>query len=99
MDREQVLAALRGHEQELKSAGILSLSLFGSLARNTATELSDVDLMCDFDRTRRLTLFDVAGLEARLAEILGVSVDLADRRMLKDPVRVRAESEAILAFS
>ena len=99
MEREQVLTILRLHEQELKSAGIASLSLFGSVARGTATEQSDVDLLCDFDRTRRLTLFDLAGLEVRLADILGTKVDLADRRMLKDPVRIRAEHEAVLAFS
>jgi hypothetical protein len=33
MDREQVLACLREHETELKDAGLLSLSLFGSTAR------------------------------------------------------------------
>ncbi len=99
MNREQVLTKLRAHEQELKSAGIVSLSLFGSVARGVATEQSDIDLMGDFDRAKRLTLFDLAGLEIRLADILGIRVDLADRRMLKDPVRARAEREAILAFS
>lgn len=98
MDREQVLARLRAHEQELKGAGIISLSLFGSVARGVATEQSDIDLIGDFDRAKRLTLFDLAGLEVRLADILETRVDLADRRMLKDPVRVRAEREAILAF-
>ncbi len=99
MDRERVLATLCAHEQELKSAGIVSLSLFGSVARGVATEQSDIDLIGDFDGEKRLTLFDLAGLEIRLADILGTKVDLADRRMLKDPVRIRAEREAILAFS
>jgi predicted nucleotidyltransferase len=99
MDKEQVLARLRAHKQELKNAGIVSLALFGSVARGTATEQSDIDLIGDFDGAKHLTLFDLAGLEVRLTDILGARVELADRRMLKDPVRVRAEREAVLAFS
>jgi uncharacterized protein len=98
MERDRVVAKLREHEPELKSAGIVRLSVFGSVARGEASAQSDVDLMGDFDRAKELTLFDMAGLELMLAEILGTRVDLADRQMLKEPVRVRAESEAVLAF-
>ena len=76
----------------------MRLAVFGSVARGEATERSDVDLMGDFDRSRHLTLFDLAGLEVRLAEIVGEPVDLADRRMLREAVRTRAEREAVLAF-
>jgi len=54
--------------------------------------------MGDFDRAKDLTIFDMAGLEVRLADILGTPVDLADRRMPKETVRARAEREAVLAF-
>jgi predicted nucleotidyltransferase len=93
-----VIAKLREHEAELRAAGIVRLSLFGSVARGEATVQSDVDLMGDFDRSRGLTLFHMAGLEVRLGEILDARVDLSDRRMLKEPVRLRAEREAALAF-
>lgn len=98
MDSSTVIAKLREHEAELKDAGIVRLSVFGSVARGEATAQSDVDLMGDFDRAKRLTLFDMAGLELRLGQILEARVDLSDRRMLKEPVRVRAEREAVLAF-
>ncbi len=98
MDKSRVIAKLREHEAELRAAGIVRLSLFGSVARGEATVQSDVDLMGDFDRSRGLTLFDMAGLEVRLGEILDARVDLSDRRMLKEPVRLRAEREAALAF-
>ncbi len=45
MDRDTVIARLRAHEQELKSAGVLSLRLFGSVARDEVGPDSDVDLM------------------------------------------------------
>ena len=98
MNKEQVLAKLREHEPELKAAGIVRLSLFGSVARGEATAQSDIDLMGEFDRARHLTLFDMAGLEVRLGEILETRVDLLDRHMLKEPVRLRAEREAVFAF-
>ena len=98
MDSSTVIAKLREREAELKDAGIVRLSVFGSVARGEATAQSDVDLMGDFDRAKRLTLFDIAGLELRLGQILEARVDLSDRRMLKEPVRVRAKREAVLAF-
>jgi predicted nucleotidyltransferase/predicted HTH domain antitoxin len=98
IDKFTIIAKLREHEAELKAAGIVRLALFGSVARGDAAVRSDVDLMGDFDRARGLTLFDMAGLEVRLGEILETRVDLSDRRMLKKPVRLRAEREAVLAF-
>lgn len=68
------------------------------MARGQAAEQSDVDLLGDFDLNRRLTAFDKAGLELRLSEILHTSVELCDRRFMKDDVRLRAEREAVLVF-
>jgi predicted nucleotidyltransferase len=98
MTREQVLARLREHRQELECAGIVRLAIFGSVARGENTPQSDVDLMGDFDRAKRLNLFDMVGLELRLTEIVGTRVELSDRKMLKPPVKLVAEREAVLAF-
>ena len=98
MERETVIATLREHEAELKSAGILRLSLFGSVARNEATEESDVDLMAEFDTAREFSLLDRVRLENRLADLLGARVDLAPARMLKEDVRERAARESVRAF-
>ena len=72
--------------------------LFGSKARGDDTPKSDVDLLADYDRTRRLTLFDKAGLEVELAAVLMAPVDLCDREMLEVSTRLRAEREAVLVF-
>ncbi len=98
MTPDAVKAMLLPHEAELKNDGIASLSIFGSVARGQATEESDVDLLGDFDLNRRLTAFDKAGLEVRISEILRTPVELCDRRVIKDDVRVRAEREAVLVF-
>jgi predicted nucleotidyltransferase len=80
MDREGIIAKLRQHEAELRASGIVRLSVFGSVARGDAAPRSDVDLMGEFERAKGLTLFDMAGLEVRLAEILEARVELSDRR-------------------
>ena len=98
MDRDRVIATLRAHEGELRAAGVVHLSLFGSVARGQANAESDVDLMAEFDTSKQYSLLDRVHLQNRLADILGVAVDLAPARMLKDEVRERAMNEAVLAF-
>ena len=99
MDTSTIIAKLREHEGELRSAGVEHLSLFGSWARGTATPaLSDIDLIAEFDANREYSLFDRVRLENRLADLLGTRVDLAPARALKDGIREHAAREAVLAF-
>jgi predicted nucleotidyltransferase len=98
MECEKVKERLLLHQSELNDAGIVHIFLHGSVARGESTPSSDVDLIADLSRSKRFTLFDLAGLEARLSDILEKPVDLSDRRMLKEEVRVRAERDALLVF-
>jgi predicted nucleotidyltransferase len=63
---EDVISLLRRHASELRAAGILHISLFGSVARRKARADSDIDLAVEFDRGARMDLFALAGLERRL---------------------------------
>jgi predicted nucleotidyltransferase len=98
MDAAYVITKLREHEPELKAAGIVHLRLHGSLARGTATHTSDIDLIAEFDTSKRLSLLDMVGLENRLSDLLGAAVDLSPEHTLKQPVATRAAREAVLAF-
>jgi hypothetical protein len=98
MDKSTVIARLRDHEPELKAAGVTRLALFGSVARGDASANSDFDLMADFDPAREFSLLDRVRLENRLADILGVPVDLTPAQCVKDGIRERADREAVLAF-
>jgi predicted nucleotidyltransferase len=98
MNKSTVIAKLREYEPELRAAGIMRISLFGSVARGDESSESDVDLMAEFDPAKQFSLLDMVGLENRLAEILGVPVDLTPARALKDRVRERVTREAVLAF-
>jgi len=99
MNREQVIAALREHEPELKAAGIAHLALHGSYARGADIGAqSDVDVIADFDRARKLSLIGRVHIENRLTDILGVKADLADRAMLLPEVLEKAQRELVVVF-
>ena len=86
MNREQILLTLRAHEMELKAAGVLSLSIFGSAARGESSEDSDVDIAVrlagDFSGPGLDYFSCLDDLEMRLSQILGCNVDV-----IEEPVR------------
>ncbi|MGD0522291.1 MAG: nucleotidyltransferase domain-containing protein [Terracidiphilus sp.] len=98
MNKGSVIETLRRHELELRAAGILHLRLFGSVARGEESSHSDIDLIADLDRSKRLSLVGMAHLENRLSDLLGVKVDLSPAGSMKEAVRARALREAIHAF-
>jgi uncharacterized protein len=98
MEKDDVMSKLKAHEQELRAAGIVHLRVFGSVARGQASFRSDVDLLAEFDKSKHLTLVSVGSLQNRLANILGVDVDLSSEDWMREPVRTQAISEAVLAF-
>ena len=98
MDREHVIAKLRAHERQLKDAGIVRLSLFGSTARGDGGPDSDVDLLAGFDDNRRISLLDIVGMGNDLSDLLGCKVDLIEEGTLKPRVQKSVEAEAVRAF-
>jgi uncharacterized protein len=98
MDKDRIIMILREHAPELREAGLVHLHVFGSVARGEASPQSDVDLMADFDKSKRVTLLTVGRLESLLADLLGVRVDLSAAEWMKEPVRVQALREAVIAF-
>ena len=98
MDRAEVISKLREHESELKAAGIVRLSVFGSVARGENASQSDIDLLADFDKSRRYTLLTMGKLESHLSDLLGTKVDLASPDWLDEPVKRQALREAVVAF-
>jgi predicted nucleotidyltransferase len=98
MLRDEVLTALRAYEPELRAAGIVRLSLFGSTARNEARTDSDIDLLAAFDDAHALSLLDVIGIENRLSDLLGQPVDLIEEGTLRPRVLRSVSREVVRAF-
>lgn len=93
MDRDEILRTLELHRGEIDRFGVTSLRLFGSVARNEASEGSDVDILVDFAAPPSFSQF--MKLRIFLEDLLGARVDLVTERGLRDRVRPYVESEAI----
>ncbi len=62
-----------------------SIALVGSMARGDGSEASDYDFLVDFDDDA--DLFDIAGLQMDLTELLGHHVDVVDSSAVRDSHR------------
>ena len=92
LTEEEVARKLAGHLVELRSFGVRSLDLFGSIVRGEATPESDVDLLVYFDDAPGMIGY--VRLRNRLQQILGSKVDLVTASGLKPRFRDRVLREA-----
>ena len=93
---DDIVAVLRTALPDLREEWpIRSLALFGSRVRDDATASSDLDVLVEFAQPVALSSF--LALEARLAAITGLRVDLVSAAALKPYIgeRVRAEAVAL----
>ena len=68
MQQAEAIHYLTEHRNELlEQYGVASLAIFGSTARNEATECSDIDLLVEFNRPTGL--FDLIRLQLHLEGI------------------------------
>jgi predicted nucleotidyltransferase len=95
LTRDRAVQLLREHMDEMRALGVLSLSIFGSVARDEAGPASDVDVLAEIGPG--IDLFQYIGIRDRLAEILEGPVDLATPDALKPRIRDRVLSEAVSA--
>jgi uncharacterized protein len=92
LHRDDIVNILR--VQMIRSRfGIKSLSLFGSVARNEATQESDLDFIVDFDGT--ITFDRYMDLKIFLEDLFGKKIDLAIEDTLKPQIRQKILEEAI----
>ncbi|QGP80058.1 nucleotidyltransferase family protein [Sphingobium sp. CAP-1] len=98
MTREEAIARIKPHEAELRAAGIISLALFGSVARGEAHVGSDVDLMCEIDQGSRMGLIEFAGVQLRLEDFMQCPVDLVERAAMRPRIRASAETDMVAIF-
>ena len=74
-----------------KKYGLKSVFLFGSYARGTATENSDVDLIIDTSGTEIKSLLGLAAVYCELEEALKKSIDLVTLSSLEQRSQMPSE--------
>ena len=93
MQREQILNILRVHRQGLEARyGVTRLGIFGSVARDAATETSDIDIIVEMPPD----LFQMVHMKEELEQLFGTSVDLLrNQSHLNVHLKRRIDNEAI----
>jgi predicted nucleotidyltransferase len=101
VNRDAVIRVLRAHEQELRAAGVISASLFGSTARGDSSP-ADVDIAVRLAETFSDGGFDYFGrledLEQRLSVLLGCRVDVVEEPARKRRLQNEIDRDRALAF-
>jgi len=59
--------------------GAVKIAIFGSEARGEAGPDSDVDILVEFDKKKKLSLFDLAAAQSELEREIGRKVDLVTK--------------------
>ena len=92
IDRKRLAAFCRKHH-------IVKLALFGSVLREDFRTDSDVDVLVWFDPEHIPSLFDIAGMEIELSEMLRRKVDLRTPAELSRYFRDKVVAEAEVQFA
>jgi uncharacterized protein len=98
MSSREALRRLNRNREKLRTYSVRHISVFGSTARDQATEHSDVDLLVEFDREARVGLFTFVGLLDYLGTVMGTRIDLATPGALRSEMRAEILAEAVRAF-
>jgi uncharacterized protein len=102
MNRENAIAALRDHERELRAFGVVSASVFGSVARNDAGLNSDVDVAVRLSGSFSEGGFDyfsrLEELEEKLSLLFGCKVDVIEEPVRKERIQTEIDRDRALAF-
>lgn len=91
--RQIVLSRLRDRLDTIRSFGVQSLALFGSVARDEASETSDLDFLVEFEGTATFDRY--MDLKFFLEDLFGKPVDLVTKRSLKPQISQVVLEEAI----
>ena len=85
LSRDEVVRILRSEREVLKERfGVTAMYLFGSFARDEATEESDIDVIVTFEGEPSFSTY--FGAQVYLQELFGRDVDLATEQEIRKEV-------------
>ena len=94
MNRDELLQLLQAHKQTLgERFGVTSLALFGSFARDEASDDSDLDILVTFDGPA--TSRSYFGVQFYIEDLTGRTVDLVTDKALRPELRPSVERDCV----
>jgi len=95
-DKAQILRKLREHRSEIRSLGARRLGLFGSAARDEASETSDLDFLVEFEPGAK-SFDSFMDLRILLEDLFACPVDLVLAEKVKPRLRPSIFREVVHA--
>ncbi len=89
---DHIMLIIADSREELRSEfGVIGIGIFGSVVRGDQGVGSDIDILVEFERPIGFVRF--MRLEKRLAELVGMPVDLVTKKALKPHIGKRILQE------
>lgn len=83
----------------LKDKPVKTVYLFGSYARGEADENSDIDLLIDYDNTKKkISFFDVVRLKIGLEKKLQKKVELVEEKLMYPEFKDFVEGDKVKIY-
>ena len=76
--------------------GVEEIGIFGSVARGDSSANSDIDIAIELNHTVPVGLFEFAGIQFYLEDLLGKKVDLVIKTGIKPIIRNRILNQLIV---
>ncbi|HHT9132744.1 MAG TPA: nucleotidyltransferase family protein [Candidatus Tripitaka californicus] len=81
---KEIKTLLKQHKEELrKRFKVKEIGIFGSYVRDEQEKNSDLDVLVEFEEDAKLSLIEFIHLQNLLSDLLGVKVDLVEKKCLK----------------
>jgi len=96
MKLKEIKEILLRHKENLREKfSVKEIGIFGSYVRGEHKERSDLDILVEFEEEAKLSLLDIVSLEIELSDLLGVKVDLVEKKNLKPYIGQRILKEVV----
>ena len=93
MKLDVALSKIQAHSVQLNKFQIKKIAIFGSVARDEATDQSDIDILIEF--TEDVSLFHFLRTKQYLEELLEIQVDLVTLKALRSDWHDAVLAEAV----
>lgn len=97
--KTELLKRLAAMKPSLNALGVSHLALFGSRARNDHRIHSDVDVLIElFENQTKFSLFDLVGIQNKLADDIGVPFSVVMRRSMTPRFSAAIQEDIVEIF-
>jgi len=95
-DKKEIIKSIKHY---FRNKPIEKAWLFGSFARNQEISYdSDIDILVEFKRPHKISLFDIIQWKYDLADKTGREVDLVEKGTIKLAIKENIQKESVLVY-